>query len=77
MTQLSAKTLARRTMTVCLMILILATGTAIVTVRQAEPIKKTLKAYADPLLQYTSQLGGTITVAGVVKALVHKGWKRV
>jgi hypothetical protein len=64
MTQLSAETLARRTMIVCLMILILATGTAIATMRQAEPIRKNLEAYADPLLKYTSQLGGTITVAG-------------
>ena len=77
MTQLSAKILSRRIMIVCLMILIPATGIAIATVPQAERIKNNVKAYAEPVLRYSSMVGGSIPLAQIVKALVHKGWKRV
>jgi hypothetical protein len=75
MTQLSAKILTRRIMIVCLMILIPATGIAIATVPQAEPIKNNVKAYAEPVLKYTSMVGGSIPLVQIVKTLVHKGWK--
>ena len=75
MTQLSAKFLTRRIMIVCLMILIPATGIAIVTAPQAEPIRNNVKAYGEPVLRYTSMVGGSIPLVQVVKALVHKGWK--
>jgi hypothetical protein len=75
MTQLSAKILSRRIMIVCLMILIPATGIAIATVPQAERIKNNVKAYAEPVLRYSSMVGGSIPLAQIVKALAHKGWK--
>ena len=75
MTQLSTKFLTRRIMIVCLMILIPATGIAIVTAPQAEPIRNNVKAYGEPVLKYTSMVGGSIPLVQVVKALVHKGWK--
>ena len=75
MTQLSAKFLARRIMIVCLVILIPATGIAIVTVPQAKPIKDSVQAYGEPVLKYTSMVGGSIPLVQIVKALVHKGWK--
>ena len=75
MTQLPAKILARRIMIVCLTILIPATGIVIATAPQAKPIRDNIQAYGDPLLKYTSMVGGSIPLVQIVKALVHKGWK--
>jgi hypothetical protein len=75
MTQLSAKILTRRIMIVCLVILIPATGIAVVTVPQAKPVRDNLQAYGEPVLKYTSMVGGSIPLVQIVKALVHKGWK--
>jgi hypothetical protein len=75
MTQLSATFLARRIMIVCLVILMLATGIAIATAPQAKPIRDNVQAYGDPLLKYTSMVGGSIPLVQIVKALVHRGWK--
>ena len=77
MTQLSAKILTRRIMIVCLAILIPATGIAIATVPQADPVKTSVKAYGETVLKYTSMVGGSIPLVQVVKAQVHKGWKHV
>ncbi len=75
MTQLSAKILTRRIRIVCLTILIPATGIAIATAPQAQPIRDNVKAYGEPVLKYTSMVGGSIPLVQIVKALVHKGWK--
>jgi hypothetical protein len=77
MTQLSAKILARRTMIVCLTILIPATGIAIETAPQAEPIRASVKAYVAPVIQHTAEMAATIHVASFLKELIHKDWKRV
>jgi hypothetical protein len=77
MTQLSAKILARRTMIVCLMILIPATGIAIATAPQAESIRANVRTYVGPVLQHTAEVAATIPAAKLVKGLFHKGWKRV
>jgi len=75
MTQLAAKILARRIMIVCLSILIPATGIAIATAPQAKPIRDNVQAYGEPVLKYTSMVGGSIPLVQIVKALVHKGWR--
>jgi hypothetical protein len=75
MTQLSAKILTRRIMIVCLVILIPATGIAIATAPQAKPIRDNVQAYGEPVLKYTSMVGGSIPLVQIVKALVHKGRK--
>ena len=75
MTQLSAKILARRIMIVCLSILIPATGITIATAPQAKFIRDNVQAYGEPVLKYTSMVGGSIPLVQIVKALVHKGWK--
>jgi hypothetical protein len=75
MTQLSAKILTRRIMIVGLVILMPATGIAIVTVPQAKPVRDNVQAYGEPVLKYTSMVGGSIPLVQIVKALVHKGWK--
>jgi hypothetical protein len=75
MTQLSVKILARRIMIVGLMILMPATGIVIATAPQAKPIRDNVQAYGEPVLKYTSMLGGSIPLVQIVKALVHKGLK--
>ena len=75
MTQLSAKTLALRTMIVCLIILIPATGIAIAKAPQAESIRTNVKTYCEPVLHYTAEVAGAIPFAKLVKDLIHKGWK--
>ena len=75
MTQLSAKFPARRIMIVCLMILMPATGIAIATAPQAKPIRDNVQAFGEPVLKYTSMVGGSIPLVQILKALVHKGLK--
>ena len=81
MTQLSTKILARRTMIVCLMILVPATGIAIETAPQAESIRANVKAYAEayvePVLHHTAEVAATIPLAKLLKDLVPKGLRRV
>jgi hypothetical protein len=75
MTQQSSKILTRRIMIVCLVILMPATGIAIATAPQAKPIRDNVQAYGEPVLKYTSMVGGSIPLVQIVKALVHKGLK--